>query len=133
MGKNAGLKAERKLAKRMGATLTPGSGALDGAKGDMFMDDYLIESKSTISETLSLHLRWLDKIRREALGRNKVPALAIQFTDGTGTPILGGSWVAVPENEFKALVYERDTAAELEYQEFGSPAVKYKGPAREGS
>mgnify|MGYP007125389464 CR=1 FL=1 len=42
-----GRKAEESLAKRVGGTLQPGSGALDGAKGDVKVGGFLVENKST--------------------------------------------------------------------------------------
>ena len=87
--------------------MVPGSGSKDGAKGDMILDGYLIESKSTVKDSLGIKLEWLRKIRTEALGRNKVPALALVFTDGKGRIRYGDhAWVAVPAYEFGAMLEE---------------------------
>ena len=101
-----GRAAEAKLGKRL-ARLTPGSGALPGAKGDLEYStgsglDFLIESKSTVSDSLSLQRSWLTKISLEALDAAKYPALSAQFVTPIGD--LRTGWVCVPEYVFKMLV-----------------------------
>jgi hypothetical protein len=95
-----GNRAEKKAAKRLGGSATPGSGALDGAKGDINLDHFLVESKSTTAESMRLELAWLRKIAKEALEKNKYPALAVQFVIGNGEPVKVGNWVMVPERVF---------------------------------
>lgn len=101
-----GRAAERNLGNRL-ARLTPGSGALPGAKGDLVYTpdsgiEFLIESKSTTSESLSIKMEWLDKITNEALDAAKNPALSIQFVNDLGAP--RKAWIAIPEYVFKILV-----------------------------
>jgi hypothetical protein len=98
----AGRKSETSLAKRLGAKLTPASGAAT-AKGDMVLGDVLLEAKSTSAESLGLKRDWLLKIGHEAMMTGRVPALAITFTDKAGTAIRDGSWVLIPEEAFKRL------------------------------
>lgn len=100
----AGIKAERKTARRLTASLTPASGSLAGAKGDMTKNDWLIENKSTVKDTLCITHDWLIKISQEALEKLKIPALTFQFTRPDGTPEKRGSWVVIPEELFKELV-----------------------------
>lgn len=109
-----GTQAEKRTAKRLKATLTPASGALDGAKGDMSLGLWLLENKSTVNFSVSLKLDWLLKISQEALEKGKYPALCIQFTHQSGLPRNGGSWVLMPESVFKELQSEVDSSEELE-------------------
>lgn len=96
-----GIASEKKTAKRLSGKLKPGSGAMEGAKGDMSVDGYLIENKSTIKESMTLKLDWLHKISNEALQTNQTPALAIQFVTGNGDAKPFGKWVAIPERDFQ--------------------------------
>ncbi len=96
--------AEVNLAKRMGARLTPASGAKDGAKGDMSVGEFLIESKATKTGTMAIKRDWLLKINAEAVQTNKRPALVIQFVGDAGEPIKNGSWVMMNEDDFKDLI-----------------------------
>lgn len=98
-----GQYAERKAASRLKGQLTPASGAKVGAKGDIRKGAFLIESKATNKESLSLKRAWLDKISKEALDTGKDPALIIQFVDGLGHTSRGSSWVCIPERVFHEL------------------------------
>lgn len=98
-----GRASEAKAAKSLAARLTPASGALAGAKGDMTTKDYLIEAKSTINKSMSLKLLWLQKIQHEALTTGKTPALSVRFTTEYGDAVQGGDWVMIPASEFKEL------------------------------
>ncbi|HEY0817230.1 MAG TPA: hypothetical protein VGD46_00530 [Rhizobacter sp.] len=104
----SGRRAERKASTRLGARLTPASGAIASAKGDFAAGDFLCENKSTTNASLSLKLDWLQKISREALPKGKTPALALQFVNADGTPEKAGSWVMIPEHLFKELLDGRD-------------------------
>ena len=98
-----GQKAERRAAKRLGGRLTPASGAIDGAKGDIVKRLFLIESKATQKLSLALKLEWLAKIAKEALDAQRDPAVAIQFVDSQGRSALGGRWVLIPERVFNEI------------------------------
>lgn len=104
--KGIGDKGEKLLAKRLGMKLTPASGALEGAKGDLFNDDILVESKATEKDSISIKLNWLIKIATEASTVNKLPALAVQFVTGNGRPRPEGSWVMIPERLYTRLKNE---------------------------
>ena len=95
-----GQKAEKRAAKRLKGRLTPASGALVGAKGDIVKRRFLIESKATKDASIRVTLAWLDKIAKEALDAGKDPALLIQFVDASGNPWRGSGWVLVPERVF---------------------------------
>lgn len=99
----AGRVSESRLAKTLGARLTPASGALVGAKGDMKLPDYLIEAKSTSTNTMSLQLAWAVKISEEALATAKTPAITISFTNDQGKSNRFGDWVLIPLHHYKEL------------------------------
>ena len=95
-----GQRAERKAAKRLKGTLTPASGAKDGAKGDIVLRKFLVESKATKHESITIKLAWLDKIAKEALDTGRDPALLIQFVDAAGNTWRGSGWALIPERLF---------------------------------
>lgn len=99
-----GRKAEKYAAKRMNATAQPGSGALDGAKGDFSTADFLLENKATIGDSYSLKLETWAKIYHEAQAVGKNPALSIQFTHNGGGSDRIGRLVCIPEWLFLEMV-----------------------------
>lgn len=98
-----GQKGERKAAKRLGGRNRPGSGSLDGAKGDIMLSEFLVENKTTEHKSISIKLDWLEKIAREAREEGKAPALAVQFVDRQGNSMRHARWVMIPEDEFKEM------------------------------
>lgn len=102
-----GRVAETDLSKRIGGRLRPGSGNMEGAKGDVVTAEYLVENKATQSDSMSLKSDWLRKIYQEALEAGKVPALAIQFTNEAGKSEKRERWVMVPESHWRELT-EKD-------------------------
>lgn len=98
-----GRKSENKLAKSLGAKVTPASGAMDSAKGDMVHREFLIEAKSTVNKSLSVKLEWLEKVTQESLETGKTPALSIRFTDNDGKALRCGDWVAVPRYVYEEI------------------------------
>lgn len=92
-----GMKAEKKASARLGGRLMPGSGAMVGAKGDLKLNAFLVENKSTVTDSFSVSLDHLAKIQQEAITIGKNPALAVQFTMPNGEPRRYGAWVMVPE------------------------------------
>lgn len=88
--------SEKRMAKMLGARLTPNSGAKAGAKGDMGRGKVKIEAKSTIKDKLPLDLGWLVKITHEARNVGMVPAMALSFVDAEGKPRLQGDWFVIP-------------------------------------
>ncbi len=99
-----GTKAENRLSKRLGGQTTRASGATANDKGDIKLGLFLVESKSTIHDSLTIQRSWLDKIETEAKHKQKHPALAIQYVDKQGIPVSNGSWVAMPESLFQELI-----------------------------
>jgi Holliday junction resolvase len=97
---------EKRLAKRTNSRRVPGSGASVNAKGDVRGKDYLIEAKSTEKLSLSIKMKWLEKITKEAKEIARKPMLAITFKD---MPLLvDKDWVMIPLSDFKELVGEEE-------------------------
>lgn len=99
-----GKLSEKRLAKSIGARLTPASGATESAKGDMRKGDFLIEAKSSINESLKLEREFLIKIAHEAKFVAKNPALTVSFVNGDGSSKPDSEWVMIPLNLFNSLV-----------------------------
>lgn len=92
-----GTKSERRVAKAIGARLTPGSGAFAGHKGDFRRGKVLGEAKSTVHSSATVKLEWLAKITKEAAEKGCDPALFLSFVNSSGSPKPGGDWVMVPK------------------------------------
>jgi hypothetical protein len=99
-----GRLSEARLSKQLGGRLTPASGAMLGAKGDIDLGSVLMEAKSTISETMALKFDWLSKISQEARNVGKTPALAVSFVNQQGKPWMDGDWVMLPRHVFKEIL-----------------------------
>lgn len=103
-----GKRAEKKVAKKMGARLHPNSGAMRGAKSDASLTEekFRLEMKSTVNQAISLELATLVKIAHEALPHNQVPGVVIMFVDPQGVPRLKqyAEWVLMPMAVFQELV-----------------------------
>lgn len=102
-----GRKAEKRIAKETGATLTKASGALEWDKGDMSRKDgsvpLLFEIKTTNRESFSLKHEWLKKITREAKVVAAQPALVVSFVNDSGDSKTSGEWVMIPKTLFDSL------------------------------
>lgn len=98
--------SENRTCKRLHGKQTPGSGALDGAKSDMVVGGFRIESKATTNKSMSLKYDWLKKISQEAAQCGQVPALTVQFVAADGRPVTSGSYVMIPEWVFRELLGE---------------------------
>lgn len=74
---------EKRVAKELKAKVTPASGALWGAKGDVRNKDYLVECKTTDSDGYSLNLATWRKIFLEALHDGfREPVMCIDIEGG---------------------------------------------------
>lgn len=73
---------EKQVAKSMGGIETIGSGA-KGMKGDVWAGEegrrLMVENKATEKKSMSLKLRWLEKLVKEAFEAGREPVLAIRF------------------------------------------------------
>lgn len=99
-----GREAEKSLSKRIGGKLTPASGAMVGAKGDMSKGEFLIEAKATQNDSMSLKKSWCHKIYQEALEKTKRPAIAIAFTNDSGRSEKRDRWVMLTESDYLELI-----------------------------
>ena len=99
---SAGRASEKRVASRLGGSLTPASGAAN-VKGDLRLIEqrYPVEAKSTVAGSFRVRLEDLYKITKEARLVGNEPAMSITFTDATGRPKRGGEWVLVEERTFQ--------------------------------
>lgn len=99
----AGRKSEARLTKQLGGRGRPASGAMEGAKGDIDLGSFLVESKSTTGKSMSIQFEWLAKIGREARREGKSPALTVVFVTEDGRSVVDGEWCLVPMYVFREL------------------------------
>ena len=97
-------KREQDLADKMGGFRRPASGAFAGMKGDVSLDKFLLDSKSTVGELLSVGRKDVMKITREAEGDDKCPALVLSWINMS--PTVEREWVALPLSVFMELINE---------------------------
>lgn len=93
-------KQEKKVAKKFKGKVQPNSGATMFAKGDVVLDDWLIEckTKTSISQSISIKKEWLEKNEEEAFAMGKsYHALCFDFGDGK-------NYYIVTEKEFERIV-----------------------------
>lgn len=75
-GQEQSRKHEERVAKLLGGSRVPASGALWSRKGDVRTDGLLIEHKYTEKKSISITGAWLTKIAREAVVEGRTPVLA---------------------------------------------------------
>lgn len=101
-GKAKTLQTEADLAHRLEGRVQPKSGAGPFHKGDVKLEDFLIDSKETEGQTVRLSAADFVKITREARGEHLEPAIAIIIH--RMNPNVSKSWIAIPEEAFKSLL-----------------------------
>ena len=101
-----GKASEKRVAKSIGARLTPASGAVQSDKGDFKTPLILGEAKSTIHASITIEYDWLLKIAHEAMHKGKTPALTISFVTGNGDVKRDGDWVLLPLTVLQRLTGE---------------------------
>ena len=92
---------EMNVAKALGGHRTPNSGATPFTKGDVVLDDFIVECKTKMTEATSFGIKkeWLDTLEEERRGMGKdFSALAFSFNSGKD------SYYIVNERTFKQLV-----------------------------
>lgn len=104
----AGKKHELSLAKRLGGTNTPGSGAVAGAKGDVRMEDFLGEGKTTQANSFAVTRDIMHKIVGEALDVGKVPFLSVCFVNSKGESKKTDRLIIMRECDWQELIDRRE-------------------------
>ena len=94
-GQKQSQKHEKRIAKMLGGKKTAASGAFWSMKGDVRMDDFLIEHKWTGKKTFTLKSDVLEKIITEAILDGRTPALGIHLN--------GKNYVLLEEYDFVEL------------------------------
>lgn len=94
-------KQEKQVAKTLGGTRTKNSGATMFQKGDLTLNDWLIECKTKMSssESISIKKEWLEKNLKESLFMGK-KYNALVFNFGPDEP----NYYIIDENTFQDLV-----------------------------
>lgn len=102
-------KQEKSIVKAIGGKQTANSGATAFYKGDVLLDSFLIEAKTTTSEKSSFTIKkeWLTKMKEEQFAMGKThSALAFDFGDGENHYI-------IDERLFKRLLHLLEKEGEL--------------------
>jgi hypothetical protein len=103
---------EDSIAERLGGRRQPGSGAIEGVKGDVKVEGkYRIEAKHTKQKSYRVTREELNKIRGECEG-TETPLFVIDFVD----PSTGRSpdrWVLMPFHRFEQMDEQADDAADI--------------------
>jgi hypothetical protein len=99
--KHEANETEKELAKVLGGKRQPMSGALPGHKGDIMMEEFLLDSKQTRSNILNVTTRDLTKISDEAHQMSKFPGLVMTLQTPIQTP---STWVAIPLEIFAEII-----------------------------
>jgi len=74
-----GRKFEKRLAKKVGGRVQPGSGAFSGFKEDVLTSDTLIQLKKTTKSQYTLKLSDLETLRVNAVKIGKEPVFVISM------------------------------------------------------
>ncbi len=98
--KKKSIKQEKKLAKDLGATRTPQSGAKATSPADMIKGNYVIESKGTEKETISLKHSWLATLKETPVYFGKIPVLVLDFKK------FKDRYIVMDEQDFKKIIGE---------------------------
>ena len=98
-----GAAGEKKFAKEFSGTLTKNSGATSSPsqKGDVHVEDFLVEKKVTQKQSYTLKLKDLVKLCDQANFSNRVPVFVIEFmNEQLFPPHVEEEWVMVPKSFF---------------------------------
>ena len=96
-------KQDKHVAKAVGGKQTANSGATMFSKGDVTLNDWLLEckTKTSPSQSISIKKEWLDKNEEEAFSMNKHhSALVFNFGDLHNAQ----NYYIINEQEFKRLL-----------------------------
>ena len=92
---------EKQVAKAVGGTQTPNSGATKFKKGDVATEGFLLECKTVTKpqKTITVRSEWFDKNQEEAFAMGKLySAVVIQFEPD------GDNYYIIDEKLFKQLI-----------------------------
>tara|TARA_R110000824_G_scaffold38623_4_gene117886 strand:- start:717 stop:1124 length:408 start_codon:yes stop_codon:yes gene_type:complete len=93
---------EKELAEDLGGFRQPASGALEGMKGDIKLDTFLLDSKETDTNSLILSTKELTKITREARECGREPGLIVTIHRLPVT--VSKEWAVIPMELFADLL-----------------------------
>jgi hypothetical protein len=107
LGKNDSIKrksidGEQATAKRLGGQVQPMSGKLPGYKGDIKLDDFLLDEKRTEGASIKVDIAMLMKINREAFNEKKEPGLVLTFS--RIADMVEKQWMLIPVSVFERMV-----------------------------
>jgi hypothetical protein len=103
--KKEAMDHEQDLAERLGGVAQPGSGAGLRHKGDVKLDDFLLDSKQSHGNTIIVAGKDLGKIQHEATQASRVPGLVLKLEVPSNTP---NEWVCIPLKAFAELIEKED-------------------------
>jgi hypothetical protein len=91
---------EKYVAKKLGGRVQPNSGATPFLKGDIVMDNWLLECKTQMTDKKSITIKkeWLDKLEEERFAMRK-QNMALVFNFGPGQE----NYYVINEKTFKQL------------------------------
>ena len=92
---------ENQVAKELGGKTTPNSGATKYRKGDVVLDNWLLECKTcmTSKQSYAIKKQWLITLKEEAIGQGKT-GYAIVFNYGPNQD----NYYILSEKVFKQLI-----------------------------
>jgi len=93
--KKVAQKRERDLADKLGGRTTPNSGATEMAKGDVRLDEFLVDDKFTKGKSIIVDNVMVNKISKEAREIDKEPMLTLKFFKGI-TLGTDSEWAVLP-------------------------------------
>lgn len=100
----AGRASEVRLTRELGGRGRPASGAMEGAKSDFSLGQFLVEAKSTTGKSIGLKHSWLAKNAKEARSEGLTPAVMLSFVNGDGSSVMDGEYACVPRWFFEELI-----------------------------
>ena len=90
---------EKRNAKLLGGVVTPASGATPAKKGDIDLEEWLIDLKSTEANQVTITRTMLTKLKREAREAAKYPLLLVEIGEEE-------AWAMMPAKLFTNKVKE---------------------------
>ena len=96
------MRQEDRVADALSGYRQKASGALPGNLGDVKGVELLGECKRTDKKSISITLAYLEKITKEALFYDRIPAVSIEF--GNTPKLVSRDWVMVPSEFMQELL-----------------------------